>query len=385
MSLFDVLSKGFCSKKRESNEILSQEEYKDKFLHGDEYIKRELYDEYISRRLSEEFGLKYNEKIKKWHSEWSANRRFVVELCYPRGNHIYLRWGYNYDFIPDINSKNKLTWHRTESSVKIHIADAWYNHIEDEREQDCGYTKEEFYNPRKCTSFQYQIPTYTSDIEFALEYIKNVIDKNIPLIRDMYPLYWTTSKEGIFMRYSYEFKLMCVELYHSGLYPDIPEDTNPDTLKRHIREWSGLVDLHGPEVLKHKVFNKVWTPEEKLELVLKVIAGIPKRKVATEAGISPGILYQWIYKYKSQGYNGLVGSKKGRSTKELKMKKSTNPLPLTESEREELMRLRSENEYIKAENEIIKKRIALRQEKWAAQLKAKKQQSSRTSEKKDTN
>lgn len=114
MSLFDVLSKGFCSKKRESNEILSQEEYKDKFLHGDEYIKRELYDEYISRRLSEEFGLKYNEKIKKWHSEWSANRRFVVELCYPRGNHIYLRWGYNYDFIPDINSKNKLTWHRTE-------------------------------------------------------------------------------------------------------------------------------------------------------------------------------------------------------------------------------------------------------------------------------
>ena len=187
------------------------------------------------------------------------------------------------------------------------------------------------------------------------------------------------------MRYSYEFKLMCVELYHSGLYPDIPEDTNPDTLKRHIREWSGLVDLHGPEVLKHKVFNKVWTPEEKLELVLKVIAGIPKRKVATEAGISPGILYQWIYKYKSQGYNGLVGSKKGRSTKELKMKKSTNPLPLTESEREELIRLRAENEYIKAENEIIKKRIALRQEKWAAQLKAKKQQSSKNSEKRDTN
>lgn len=51
------------------------------------------------------------------------------------------------------------------------------------------------------------------------------------------------------MRYSYEFKLMCVELYHSGSYPDIPEGSNPDTLKRHIREWSGLVDLHGPEVL----------------------------------------------------------------------------------------------------------------------------------------
>ena len=67
------------------------------------------------------------------------------------------------------------------------------------------------------------------------------------------------------------------------------------------------------------------------------------------------------------------------------MKKKANTRPLTESEREELIRLRAENEYIKAENEVIKKRIALRQEKWAAQLKAKKQQSSRNSTKKDTN
>lgn len=29
----------------------------------------------------------------------------------------------------------------------------------------------------------------------------------------MYPLYRTPSKEGIFMRYSYEFKRKCVELY----------------------------------------------------------------------------------------------------------------------------------------------------------------------------
>ena len=36
------------------------------------------------------------------------------------------------------------------------------------------------------------------------------------------------------------------------------------------------------------------------------------------------------------------------------MKKSTTPLPLTESEREELIRLRAENEYNKAEIEVIK-------------------------------
>ena len=46
--------------------------------------------------------------------------------------------------------------------------------------------------------------------------------------------------------------------------------------------------------------------------------------------------------------------KKGRPSKESKMKKITKPTPLTESEREELIRLRAENEYIKAENEVIK-------------------------------
>ena len=33
---------------------------------------------------------------------------------------------------------------------------------------------------------------------------------------DMYPLYWTFSKEGIFMRYSYEHKRKCVDMYRHG-------------------------------------------------------------------------------------------------------------------------------------------------------------------------
>ena len=67
------------------------------------------------------------------------------------------------------------------------------------------------------------------------------------------------------------------------------------------------------------------------------------------------------------------------------MKKKANPTPLTESEREELIRLRAEVEYMKAENEVIKKEIALREEKQAALLKAKKQRSSKNLEKKDSN
>ena len=76
----------------------------------------------------------------------------------------------------------------------------------------------------------------------------------------------------------------------------------------------------------------------------------------------------------------------------MKKLNKSNPALFTETEREELIRLKAENEYmkseierIKAENEVIKKRIALRQEKEAARLKAKKQQSSKNSAAKDTN
>ena len=39
---------------------------------------------------------------------------------------------------------------------------------------------------------------------------------------DVYPLYWTPSKEGIFMRYSYEYKRKCIEMYREGRWPETP-------------------------------------------------------------------------------------------------------------------------------------------------------------------
>ena len=68
----------------------------------------------------------------------------------------------------------------------------------------------------------------------------------------------------------------------------------------------------------------------------------------------------------------------------MKKNKTIQPRKLEESEYEELIRLRAENEYIKAEIEVIKKEIALREERQAAQLKARKQRLSKNSEKKDT-
>ena len=61
----------------------------------------------------------------------------------------------------------------------------------------------------------------------------------------------------------------------------------------------------------------------------------------------------------------------------MKKNNKTRAPKLNETEYEELIRLRAENEHIKTEIEVIKKSIALRREKWAAQLEAKKQRSSK--------
>ena len=195
------------------------------------------------------------------------------------------------------------------------------------------------------------------------------------------------------MRYSYEYKLKCIELYKQGLWAERPEGVESDKyFHKLIRTWYRMEQSCGSEVLKHKFHNKIWSPEERYELVAKVIAGQSIKGTAISAGMDSGLLHQWVQKYKTMGYNGLVDLKPGRQSKEPHMKKlnKSNPALFTETEREELIRLKAENEYmkseierIKAENEVIKKRIALRQEKEAARLKAKKQQSSKNSAKKD--
>ena len=189
------------------------------------------------------------------------------------------------------------------------------------------------------------------------------------------------------MRYSYEFKRKCVEMYYQGNYPDTPEGISTKRFRSNIREWVRIEEACGPDALRHKTHNKNWTPEEKLELVAQVIAGASIKSVAISAGINDGMLYQWVRKYKIYGYNGLISKQKGRKSKNPDMKKigTRKPPKPNESEYEELIRLRAENEYMKAEIEVIKKEIALREEKEAARLKAKKQQSSKNFVKKDTN
>ena len=193
----------------------------------------------------------------------------------------------------------------------------------------------------------------------------------------MYPLCWTKPvRRVIFMRYSYEYKRNAVELYRQGQWPDTPDGLSTKAFHITVRKWVRIEDACGPDALRHKGNNKEWTPEERYALVARVLAGESNKSVAFSAGIGDGVLYQWVHKYMILGYNGLVNCKKGRPKKNLDMKKINynKPRKLEESEYEELVRLRAENEYIKTEIEVIKKEIALREKKEAAHLKAKKRQ-----------
>ena len=182
------------------------------------------------------------------------------------------------------------------------------------------------------------------------------------------------------MKYSYEYKKQCVELYRQGKWPETPEGVSTNRFHHAVVEWHRLEKSCGPEALQHKKQNRIWTAAEKYELVAKVLAGASYTEMAIAAGIGSRLLYQWVRCYKMKGYQGLAAQQKDGHPR----KKKIVPAKLTPSEREEMIRLRAENERLRAEITVVKKEIALREERCAAQLKAKKLRSSKNSAKKDT-
>ena len=90
------------------------------------------------------------------------------------------------------------------------------------------------------------------------------------------------------MRYSYEYKLKCVEMYKQGSWPEKPEDIMDEQyFHKLIRTWYRLEQSCGPEALKQKFHNKKWCPEERYELVAKVLAG----QSIKETAIIPMIIF----------------------------------------------------------------------------------------------
>lgn len=188
------------------------------------------------------------------------------------------------------------------------------------------------------------------------------------------------------MKYSWEFKLECVEKYLKGEWAEKPESTTSTEKNFHdkIVEWVRVYKKHGIDGLKHRLENKDWSAEERFELVSQVLAGKSVVSTAVEAGIPNGLLYTWVRRYQQYGYDGLQ-LRQGRKPKDPEMSKKDKPKDLEKSDYEKLKLLEKENEYLRAENAYLKKLRALIVQKEAeSSVKAKKRRSSEDSEEKDT-
>lgn len=175
------------------------------------------------------------------------------------------------------------------------------------------------------------------------------------------------------MKYSWEFKLECVTKYKNGEYIAHPGTRRQyGNFMKHVRLWVKNYDDLGINGLKHSSTDKNWSPEERFELVARVLAGNSIRLVAKNAHIDSGQLYQWVRRYNEKGMDGLQ-CKKGRPTDKIVMSKKTKKSKLSVSEQEELKLLRERNEYLEMENEYLKKLDALVSKREAAEAKAKKQ------------
>ncbi len=186
------------------------------------------------------------------------------------------------------------------------------------------------------------------------------------------------------MKYSYEYKLRCVEKYRRGEWEETPAGVKERCFHKYIKVWVRTEEACGKEALRSRRKKDGWTAEEKYAIIEKVISGSSIKTAAIQAGIDGSLLRRWYKRYIMEGYEGLITQRKGRPPKETKMRKKAEPETLAISVQEEIKRLKAENARLEAENAVIKKEIALREEKTAAQLKARKQRLSKNCGKKDT-
>lgn len=168
------------------------------------------------------------------------------------------------------------------------------------------------------------------------------------------------------MKYSKEFKLECVRKYMEGVYIEAPPGfKRHDDFMHQVRKWVRFYDSLGEKGLEHG--RPTLDVYQRLELIRRVENGESYNSVAYSVGIWPGLLIKWHKIYRESGIDGLQSLKKGRKPAMTK-KPKTSKKKDSEKTKEELL---EELEYLRAENEYLKKLSALVQERKAREQKKK--------------
>lgn len=137
-------------------------------------------------------------------------------------------------------------------------------------------------------------------------------------------------------------------------------------LHANVEYLTRLIDKHGYDILR-KNRNRKYTSYEKEIIINRVLLNTESiLSVAIDEGLSsPGMLSNWIKKYRENGYN-IVERKRGRSTMPKIPRKKEN-----ETNKDKIKRLEVENLYLRTELEYSKKLRAVVQARKNQQQKKK--------------
>ena len=164
-------------------------------------------------------------------------------------------------------------------------------------------------------------------------------------------------------KYTKEFKTKVVLEYLSGELggrPIVAKKHNiPDST---LKNWINKYNSGGFDNLTKKLNNNKYTSEFKLSVIqYRQINNTSYRETAEHFNLANGsMVHRWEKSYRQRGLSGLEDNR-GRPKKDMSKadNKAKNQKTIEESEREELIRLREENKYLKMQILFEKKFQAL--------------------------